>query len=170
MSAQASAQAERTSYAWYVYELAWILPSVALPVGMLAALLVTAFGAGIHLPGLEGRIAMNKISTTAPFDHPGVVQVATGRYEARIVGQIWSFTPNEIHVPAGSEVTFVGTSRDVVHGFYIAGANVNMMLIPGQVSRQTTRFPKAGEYPLLCHEYCGIAHHTMWAKIIVDPE
>ena len=34
----------------YLYELAWILPSIALPVGMLAALAVTAFGAGIHLP------------------------------------------------------------------------------------------------------------------------
>ena len=30
----------------YLYELAWILPSFALPVGMLAALVVTAFGAG----------------------------------------------------------------------------------------------------------------------------
>ena len=34
----------------YLYELAWILPSVAIPVGILAALVVTAFGAGIHLP------------------------------------------------------------------------------------------------------------------------
>ena len=41
----------------YLYELAWILPSIAIPVGMLAALLVTAFGAGIHvLPGaVQGR-------------------------------------------------------------------------------------------------------------------
>jgi hypothetical protein len=28
----------------YLYELAWMLPSVAIPVGMLAALAVTAFG------------------------------------------------------------------------------------------------------------------------------
>src|SRR3989304_5110343 len=39
----------------YLYELAWILPSIAIPVGMLAALIVTAFGAGIHVPGEEGR-------------------------------------------------------------------------------------------------------------------
>jgi cytochrome c oxidase subunit 2 len=130
---------ERPSYAWYIYELAWILPSVALPVGMLSALLVTAFGAGVHLPGNEGRVAVGKLATTAPFDHPGVVQVAPGRYEARVVGQVWSFTPNEIHVPAGSEVTFVATSRDVIHGFYVAGANINMMLVPGQISRQTAR-------------------------------
>jgi hypothetical protein len=35
----------------YLYELAWMLPSVAIPVGMLAALAVTAFGAHIGLPG-----------------------------------------------------------------------------------------------------------------------
>ena len=29
----------------YLWELAWILPSFAIPVGMLAALAVTAFGA-----------------------------------------------------------------------------------------------------------------------------
>ena len=29
----------------YLYEPAWMLPSVAIPVGMLAALAVTAFGA-----------------------------------------------------------------------------------------------------------------------------
>ena len=35
----------------YLYELAWMLPSVAIPVGMLAALAVTAFGAHIGLAG-----------------------------------------------------------------------------------------------------------------------
>jgi heme/copper-type cytochrome/quinol oxidase subunit 2 len=22
---------------------------------------------------------------------------------------------------------------------------------------------------MFCHEYCGIAHHTMWGKVIVEP-
>ncbi len=160
---------KQTAFAWYVWELAWILPSVALPVGMLGALLVTSFGAGIHLPGLEGRVDMKRLASTEPFDKPGVVEIAPNHYEARVVGQIWAFSPAEMHVPEGATVTFVATSRDVVHGFYIHGVNVNMMLLPGQVSRMTTRFPKAGEYQLLCHEYCGLAHHTMWARVIVDP-
>jgi cytochrome c oxidase subunit 2 len=86
-----------------------------------------------------------------------------------LTGQIWSFTPNEIRIPAGSTVTFVATSRDVVHGLMVHGANVNTMLLPGQIARVTTRFDRPGEYPMLCHEYCGIAHHTMWGKIIVEP-
>ena len=51
----------------YLYELAWILPSTAIPVGMLAALLVTAFGAGIHVPSVAGRIDPAKVAETLPF-------------------------------------------------------------------------------------------------------
>ncbi len=151
-----------------LYELAWILPSIAIPVGMLVALVVTAFGAGIHLPGNEGRVDPTKLATTAPFDKPGVVEVGPGRYEVRMVAQIWTFSPNEIRVPAGSTVTFVATSRDVVHGLFVPRANVNVMLLPGQVARVTARFDQPGEYLLVCHEYCGIAHHTMSGRVIVE--
>jgi cytochrome c oxidase subunit 2 len=153
----------------HLYELAWILPSIAIPVAMLVALVVTAFGAGFHLPGDEGRVDSTKLATTVPFDKPGVIQVAPGRYEVRMVAQIWSFTPREIRVPAGSTVTFIATSRDVVHGFFIPRTTVNVMLLPGQVARVTARFDRPGEYPLLCHEYCGIAHHAMAGKVIVGP-
>jgi cytochrome c oxidase subunit 2 len=153
----------------YLYELAWILPSVAIPVGMLAALIVTAFGAHIHLPGREGRVDPTRVAETAPFDQPGVVAVGPGQYEVRMVAGIWFFAPGEIRVPAGSTVTFVATSRDVVHGLLIHGVNVNVMLLPGQIARATARFERPGEYPFVCHEYCGIAHQTMWGKVIVEP-
>lgn len=152
----------------YLYELAWILPSIAIPVGMLAALAVTAFGAGVHLPGREGRVDPTQVAQTAPFEEPGLVAVGPGRFEARMTAQIWSFAPAEIRVPAGSTVTFVATSKDVVHGLLIPKANVNLMLLPGQVARATARFDRPGEYPMFCHEYCGIAHHVMWGKIIVE--
>lgn len=153
----------------YLYELAWMLPSVALPVGMLAALLVTAFAAHIHLPGDTGRIDPAKVLDTAPFNQLGVIETAPGRYEARLLAGIWFFTPPEIRVPEGAEVTFVATSKDVIHGFFLPHADVNAMLIPGQVTRITTRFPTAGEYSFLCHEYCGIAHHIMAGKVVVEP-
>jgi cytochrome c oxidase subunit 2 len=159
----------RPSPTVYLYELAWILPSIAIPVGMLAALTVTAFGAGIHLPSAEGRVVPSRVAQTAPFDAPGVKEIAPGRYEVVLTSQIWTFAPNEIRVPVGSTVTFVATSRDVVHGLFIPRAHVNVMLLPGQIARVTKRFEQVGEYPMLCHEYCGIAHHTMWGKVIVEP-
>jgi cytochrome c oxidase subunit 2 len=153
----------------YLYELAWILPSIAIPVGMLAALLVTAFGAGIHVPSVAGRIDPARVAETAPFDQLGVVKTGPVSYEVRMLGQIWAFTPNEIRVPVGSTVTFVATSKDVIHGLFIPGANVNVMLIPGQIARVTARFDREGEFFMACHEYCGIAHHTMGGKVIVEP-
>jgi len=152
----------------YLYELAWILPSIAIPVGMLAALTVTAFGAGIHLPSVAGRVEPPN-AQVAPFDKPGVTEVGPGRYEVVLTGQIWTFTPAEIRIPAGSTVTFLATSRDVVHGLIVPGVNVNTMLLPGQVARVTARFDRPGEYPMICHEYCGIAHHMMGGRIIVEP-
>jgi cytochrome c oxidase subunit 2 len=154
----------------YLYELAWILPSVAIPVGMLVALLVTAFGAHIHLPGMVGRVNPTKVDSTPPFDHPGVVELGPGRYEVHLVGQTWSFDPNEIHVPAGADVTFVATSRDVVHGLFIPRTHTNVMLLPGQIARVTAHFDEPGTYLFMCHEYCGILHHTMSGKIIVEAE
>ncbi|MBI2881097.1 MAG: cytochrome c oxidase subunit II [Candidatus Tectomicrobia bacterium] len=136
---------------------------------MLVALLLTAFGVGVHLPADEGRVNPAALATTAPFNKPGVHPVAPGRYEVRMLAGIWFFAPNEIRVPAGSTVEFIATSRDVVHGLLIQGANVNVMLLPGQVSRVTARFERPGEYPFVCHEYCGIAHHTMWGRVIVEP-
>jgi cytochrome c oxidase subunit 2 len=152
----------------YLYELAWILPGVAIPVGMLVALIVTAFGAGIHVPGDAGRIDPTKLVEAPPFNEPGVVETAPGHYEATIVSGIWLSTPNEIRVPAGATVTFIATSRDVIHGFSLHDVNVNLMLLPGRVARATATFERPGEHVFLCHEYCGIAHHTMFGKVIVE--
>ncbi len=152
----------------YLYELAWILPSFAIPVGMLVALVVTAFGAGIHLPSDAGRIDPTKVAESPLFKEPGVFEIAPGQYEVRMTAQIWSFAPNEIRVPAGSTVHFWATSKDLVHGLLIPHANVNVMLLPGQIAHVQARFDRPGEYPIICHEYCGIAHHTMAGKVVVE--
>jgi cytochrome c oxidase subunit 2 len=152
----------------YLYELAWILPSIALPVGMLVALTVTAFGAGIHLPSDEGRVDVRHVTEQPPFDRLGVTRIAPGQYEVRMLAGIWAFAPAEIRVPAGSTLHFWVTSKDVVHGFWIPGANVNAMVLPGQIAHVEARFDRPGEYPLICHEYCGITHHTMAGKVVVD--
>jgi len=153
----------------YLYELAWILPSIALPVGMLVALAVTAFGAGIHLPSDAGRVDPTRVTEQPPFDRLGVRHVAPGQYEVSMLAQVWAFGPGEIRVPAGSTVHFRVTSKDVVHGFWIPRANVNVMVLPGQIAHVEARFERPGEYPIICHEYCGIAHHVMSGKVIVEP-
>ncbi|MGH9259713.1 MAG: cupredoxin domain-containing protein, partial [Acidimicrobiales bacterium] len=84
------------------------------------------------------------------------------------VGMMFAFVPNEIRVPAGRPVTFRLTSADVTHGFAIVGTNGNTMLVPGYVSQFTTTFARPGEYLIVCNEYCGLGHHVMAGKLIVE--
>jgi heme/copper-type cytochrome/quinol oxidase subunit 2 len=67
-------------------------------------------------------------------------------------------------------VHFWITSKDVVHGFFIPRANVNVMVLPGQIAHVEARFDRPGEYPIICHEYCGIAHHAMAGKVMWSRE
>jgi cytochrome c oxidase subunit II len=155
-------------YIGYLFELAWILPSVAIPIAILVAVVLTAFAVGIRVPGIAGRIDPQAIAQTAPFDEPGVRELAPDRYEVAMVASVFQFTPNEIRVPAGARVTFSLTSRDVIHGLKIEGTPVNVMVIPGQISEVSATFDEPGEYLFVCHEYCGAGHHVMYGKVIVE--
>lgn len=92
---------------------------------------------------------------------------ADGKVTVRLVAQQYSFTPQCIVVPAEMPITFRATSTDTIHGFVVGTTNANTMVIPGFVATFTTQFPKAGERLMPCHEYCGVGHEAMWAKVQV---
>ena len=125
--------------------------------------------ADIHLPDKVDRIDPNAVRTTPPFDAPGVYEVGDGEYEAVIIAQTWRWEPDVIEVPKGSNVTFKLTSPDVLHGFHIWETAVNVMVIPGQLTVVEQTFDDAGEFGIVCHEYCGTGHHTMFGKVVVTP-
>jgi len=154
----------------HTYEKAFLAVGIAVLIACAAALVYATAVHGIHLPGKGGRIDPERVTSTPPFDAPGVRQVGPGEYEAVVIGRAWSFQPAEIRVPVGARVHFVATSTDVLHGFNIEGTRLNMMLIPGQISRNEYTFEEAGEYLLICHEYCGLGHHTMAGRVIVEGE
>jgi cytochrome c oxidase subunit 2 len=43
------------------------------------------------------------------------------------------------------------------------------MAVPGQVSTVQIRFDETRSYGIICHEYCGAAHHTMEGQLQVVP-
>ena len=150
------------------YEKAFLWLGAIMLAAFMVALLVTSVAAGIHLPGRAGEVDPLTIHLVEPFDSPGVREVGPGRYEVVLLGSAWSWNPAEIRIPAGSEVTFLAASTDVIHGLHIDGTRVNMMLIPGQISRNTYRFDTPGEHLLICHEYCGAGHHLMSGRVVVE--
>ena len=156
------------------YEKAFLAASAVLLVIFLCALGFSSVAMGVHLPSHSGLIYCGVgeklrmvLRKTPPFDHPGVREIAPGKYQAVVIAKTWAFTPNEIDLPVGADVSFVATSADVTHGFFIVGTRVNTMLLPGQISKFDYRFTKPGEYLLICHEYCGDQHHTMSGKVVV---
>jgi cytochrome c oxidase subunit II len=150
------------------YEKAFLAVSAVLLVVFLGALFYAGAAMGIHLPTRAGEIRPDEVLKTPPFDRPGVHEVAPGRYEVVLLSRAWAFIPAEIRVPAGAEVRFRATSLDIVHGLSIDQTRVNLMLIPGQITEMTYRFRKPGEHLMICHEYCGLAHHRMSGKVIVE--
>lgn len=149
-------------------ELAWILPTVAIPIGMLVAIVVAAFGMSIHVPTNTGVIQAATFDRTLPIDRPGVILVAPGHYQVVLISQAGSFLPNEIRVPAGSTVDFIATSRDDGRGLRIEGTNVEVMLSLGQVANVREQFNRPGEYPLVCHQRCGVGRQGTGGKVIVE--
>jgi cytochrome c oxidase subunit 2 len=152
-----------------VYEKRWLALSAVMLVVFAIVVGISSFANGIQVPGPEMRVDPNTVDKEGPWADPGLRELAPGKYEAYVLAQVWSFLPKTITVKAGSTVTFYLTSKDVQHGFNLEGTNINMMVLPGQVSKLTTTFDTPGEFNFLCHEYCGVGHHTMYGKVVVEP-
>lgn len=148
----------------------WMRVSLVIVAIFVTAITVAAVAMNIQVPGVGGRIDPTTLDAPgSPFANPGLRELAPGKYEAYIVAQAWAYTPASITVPQGSEVTFYVTSRDIQHGFKVVDTNINMMVLPGQIGTLRAVFDKPGTHNFICHEYCGIAHHTMFGQIIVEP-
>ena len=74
---------------------------------------------------------------------------------------------NELRVPAGSPVKLILSSDDVIHSFYIPAYRLKQDMVPGRYTTLYLHPDKAGTYDILCAEYCGVAHSTMRAELIV---
>ncbi len=145
----------------------WLIFGMAMLVVFLAILGVSTFAMGMEPPSHKHSIDPQKVLETPPFDQLGVKSVGDHEYEVTLLAFAFGYEPGVIEVEAGSTVHFTATSTDVVHGFQIPGTNVNMMIVPGEISHISHTFNEPGEYLILCNEYCGAQHEAMKAKIIV---
>ncbi len=150
------------------YERYFMIVSFAMLIVAGLALIISVVGHHASLPEPAGRVDPEEVRTTAPFDDPGLHMTGADTADLVLIGQAWQWTPEEVTVPAGTEVTIIATSIDVVHGIRIPDTNANVMVIPGQISEIDVTFDEPGMYSLLCHEYCGIGHHNMYMNIRVE--
>ena len=150
-----------------LYERIWMWIGAGIIVLFLGSILVPAATSAIHPPSHIETLDPTAISTHPEFSKPGVSTAADGRVVVSVVASMFAFNPSPIEVPVNRPITFRVTSEDVIHGFQVVGTNANTMAVPGYVSQLTITFPKAGEYVIACHEYCGLLHHAMVGTLTV---
>lgn len=130
---------------------------------------VLAVSMGLNPPdGMEATVEPELVDTVPPFNDTGVKKIGPNEYEVTMLSFMFGYDPGEVRIPKGAKVHFKLTSKDVVHGFHIAGTPLNLMLVPGRITEYSHTFKKPGEFLFVCHEYCGIGHQVMYGKVIVE--
>jgi cytochrome c oxidase subunit 2 len=149
------------------YEKLWMWASGVLIVAFVVTIVAGLAGSALQPPSHVETIDPTKVWNDPRFKQRGVTTTDHGATVV-MIAMMFAFQPAEIRVSAGKPVTFRLTSADVIHGFSIVGTNGNTMVVPGYVSQFTTVFRTPGEYLIVCNEYCGLSHHLMSAKLIVE--
>ncbi len=149
------------------YERNWMRLSILLLLVFFAAVSIAGFSLGFQVSSADQEVDPRTVLDSAPWSEPGLREIGPNEYEAYVVAKTWAFEPNTLEVPVGSTVKIFVTSPDLQHGFKITDTNVNMQVVPGQVSTLEYTFDTVGEYPILCHEYCGRGHATMFGTMSV---
>lgn len=72
-----------------------------------------------------------------------------------------------LQLEQGKEYTLHISSRDVNHGFSLWPLNINFQIVPGYDYALRVTPSAAGDFRIICNEFCGIGHHMMVGRVIV---
>ena len=64
-------------------------------------------------------------------------------------------------IPTGTKVLVRGTSRDVIHSWWIPQLNGKKDMVPGRVHTVRIEADEPGIYAGQCTEFCGLSHANM---------
>ena len=73
-----------------------------------------------------------------------------------------------VHLQVDEPVKLLLRSKDVLHNFAVAEFRLKMDLVPGMVTFYWLTPSRIGEFDVLCQELCGVGHHTMQSRVIVE--
>ena len=107
------------------------------------------------------------------------------RRDFNIVAHKYAYDPAEIKVNQGDEVHIRFSSKDVLHGFYLEGYDLDALASPGKSGlqlrhpSQTGEFQPAeeitftagqrGKFRYRCSMTCGYMHPFMMGVLVVEP-
>ena len=137
--------------------------------------------AGIAVPSVAVIIELNDT------DNADCVINVTGQqwwweydYPVAADGSICGFMPSgesgsivtsgQMVIPTDAKVVIRGTSRDVIHSFWVPRLNGKRDMVPGRVHTWNFNAERPGIYAGQCAEFCGLSHANMRMEIVaLDP-
>ena len=84
-----------------------------------------------------------------------------------VVAKRFSFEPARVEVVEGERIKLVVSSGDGVHGIEIKKFKINKKVPRGGEVTVEFSATAAGEFPILCSEYCGGDHEDMKGMLVV---
>jgi cytochrome c oxidase subunit 2 len=130
---------------------------------------------GIAIPTVATVMALNDTEDTEcivnvtgqqwwwEIDYP--VQDGCQGIEAPIV------TSGQMVIPVGTPVLVRGTSRDVIHSWWIPRLNGKRDMVPGRVHTNKIEADEPGIYAGQCTEFCGLSHANMRMEVVaLEPD
>jgi cytochrome c oxidase subunit 2 len=141
---------------------------------------VAAAGTALLLGAAAMSNQQDLAAASAPFDSRTAAARGDSRAQGEpspaqdeprtieVVAKRFAFEPARIEVKEGERIKLVLTSADGVHGVQIKKFKVSKK-IPRGGDPVTIEFvaAAAGEFPILCSEYCGDGHEDMKGMLIV---
>ena len=87
--------------------------------------------------------------------------------EVYLQASMWMWSPT-LKLKKGASYTINLSSVDVNHGFSLYPLNINFQVVPGYDYGLRMTPNQSGDFRIICNEFCGIGHHTMTGKILVE--
>ncbi|MBI4509548.1 MAG: cytochrome C oxidase subunit II [Deltaproteobacteria bacterium] len=112
---------------------------------------------------VESSVAAGKVGEEQGIP---IVEPAPGG-DVYLLAQMWRFYPI-LKLKAGQTYRLHVSSVDVQHGFSLLPMNMNFHVLPGYDHVLTITPTTRGTFSVICNEFCGIGHHQMTGKIIVE--
>ena len=75
-------------------------------------------------------------------------------------------TSGQLVIPEDTNVLMRGTSRDVIHSFWIPRINGKRDVVPGRIQTLRLEANQPGIYAGQCAEFCGLSHANMRMEIV----
>lgn len=136
-----------------------------------------------HIVGKQNL--SNEAYQTTPEMHEKKVQAMVDQYTVRketdreypvvappagsdvyLLARLWEWFPI-LELKKGESYRLHLSSLDWQHGFSLQPVNLNLQVVPGYEMVLNVTPTTAGEFSIVCNEYCGIGHHMMVGKVYV---